>query len=140
MTKLGGAGRAGGLISATVRTVRYYGGADKITVTRGHGQLTTSRILELESRKPPPLYPDPRAGSRLVLAPVPAILTPASPSDRDIAKSDYQTLTRSVCFRTIDIFILLPDTFILCCSGDTVETADPDHCSALRLYSAPQIL
>ena len=63
MTKLGGAGRAGGLISATVRTVRYYGEADKITVTRRHGQLTTSRILELESRKPPPLYPEPRARS-----------------------------------------------------------------------------
>ena len=93
MTKLGGAGRAGGLISATVRTVRYYGEADKITVTRGHGQLTTSRIVELESRKPPPLYPEPRAGSRLVLAPVPAILTPAGPADRDIAKTDYQTLT-----------------------------------------------
>ena len=138
MTKLGRAGRAGGLISATVRTVRYYGEADKITVTRGHGQLTTSRIVELESRKPPPLYPEPRAGSRLVLAPVPAILTPASPADRDIAKTDYQILTLFVS--GLDKFILLPVTFILCCSGDTVETADPDHCSALRLYSAPQIL
>ena len=54
MTKLGGAGRAGGLISATVRTVRYYGGADKITVTRGHGQLTTSRagVQEASSSLP----------------------------------------------------------------------------------------
>ena len=53
----------------------------------------SSLHLELESRKPPPLYPEPRARSRLVLAPVPAILTPASPADRDIAKTDYQTLT-----------------------------------------------
>ena len=54
MTKLGGAGRAGGLISATVRTVRYYGEADKITVTRGHGQLTASRagVQEASSSLP----------------------------------------------------------------------------------------
>ena len=36
---LAGRGGLGGLISATVRTVRYYGEADNITVTRGHGQL-----------------------------------------------------------------------------------------------------
>ena len=74
-----------------------------------------------------------------MLAPVPAILTPASPADRDIAKTDYQILTLFVS--GLDFYSPSRYLFIVL-QWRHRQTAEPDHCSALRLrlYSAPQIL